>query len=124
MRETKQKNLIMSIISNSYTHPTANEVYEECKKTIADISLGTVYRNLNLLACQGQIRRIKMPNNIDRFDRYSDHTHFICGICGKIFDVPGGYVKNIIDIDGHKVMDYELNFRGVCQNCLEKEGEI
>ncbi len=123
MRKTKQKDLILSIIQNSYVHPNANEVYQECKKTIPDISLGTVYRNLNLLADNGQIKRIKMPNNIDRFDKNHNHAHFICLDCGKVSDIMDDLLNNDISIKEGKVVDYEINFRGICQKCLKKEGE-
>ena len=125
MRNTRQKNLILEIINNSYTHPSASDVYEECKKTIPDISLGTVYRNLNLLVDLGQIKRIKMPDNIDRFDRaHDDHAHFICLHCGKIIDVKQKFLEDEIIIGENKVLDYEINFRGICKKCLKKEGEI
>ena len=59
MRNTKQKELILNIINHSNTHPTAFEVYEEAKKELHNISLGTVYRNLNVLLENKKIIQIK-----------------------------------------------------------------
>ena len=124
MSTTKQRSLILDVIDKSYNHLTAYEVYEECLKTLPNISLGTVYRNLNVLVETGKIKRIKMPNNVDRFDHILDnneHAHFVCIKCNKIKDV---FEKvNIPEyIDDNKVLDYELTFKGICKEC-QKEGE-
>lgn len=123
MRSTKQKELILDIVNHSYSHPTAAEIYQKCREYISNISLGTVYRNLNLLVLDGLIKRIKMPDNVDRYDRVDNHhIHFICVRCNKILDlenIDGGYKM----INEHKVLDYEVNFKGICKNCLEKEYE-
>ena len=88
MRQTKQNTLILDIVNNSYNHPTAYDIYLICKNKIPNISLGTVYRNLNNLVESGKILRIKMPNNIDRYDKiYNKHAHFICIKCNKIIDI-------------------------------------
>jgi len=123
VRDTKQKRLILSIINNTFTHPTAEEIYNICKECIPNISLGTIYRNLNLMADQGLIRRIKMTNNIDRFDHAKDaHAHFICANCGKIIDLDESYVVKIEKIDKNKVIDYEVNYKGICEECQREDG--
>ena len=60
MRNTTQRNLILDITNNSCEHLTAEEVYEIARKSISNISLGTVYRNLNILVELQKIRKIKM----------------------------------------------------------------
>ena len=75
MKYSKQREQILSIISNSYDHPTAYMVYEQVKKDIPNISLGTVYRNLNSLCENKQIRRLAIPNDNDRFDKVDSHCH-------------------------------------------------
>lgn len=124
LRNTRQKELILAIINHSYDHPTAQEVYNECRKRIPNISLGTVYRNLNLLVESLLIRRIKMPDHIDRYDKMIDHhSHFICVRCEKIIDLESIH-KAYDMIDDHKVLDYEVSFKGICKDCLKKESEF
>ena len=82
MRNTRQKKLIYDIIVNSYAHPTALQIYKEAINVIPDISLGTVYRNLNMLVDNDSIVRIKMPDGIDRYDKCLEHAHIICSNCG------------------------------------------
>ncbi|MBQ3021555.1 MAG: transcriptional repressor [Bacilli bacterium] len=121
MRNTKQKNLVLEIINNSCNHLTAEEIYMECKKVIPNISLGTVYRNLNHLVESYKIIRIKMKDNIDRFDKNVIHSHVICSECGKIEDVMFDFIKKLPIIKDYEIMNYDLIFNGICKKCKEKE---
>ena len=73
MRNTKQRKMILEIINNSYNHPTAYMVYQECTKILPNISLGTVYRNLNTLVSSGEIQRLDIPNQMTRYDKLINH---------------------------------------------------
>lgn len=121
MRNTKQKEVILQIVNQSYNHPTALDIYEKARKIIPDISLGTVYRNLKLLIELKQIRLIKMKDNTNRFDRIDDkHSHFICLKCGKIIDIYENYLENKKVVDENIVMDYEIYFKGICKSCSKE----
>lgn len=65
-----------------------------------------------------------MNDNIDRFDRNDEHVHFICTRCLRIVDIHDDFFKGDINIGNNRVMDYEINFKGICDKCLKKEGEI
>lgn len=123
MRNSKQRDLILHVINSSYTHPTAEEIYEVALKTIPNISLGTVYRNLDVLQGQGSIRRIKLENNTYRYDRAcNNHAHFICNKCQGITDILEDLFQNLNEISGNKVLSYDIIFKGICKNCLKKGG--
>ena len=121
MRNTKQRDLIFNIINNSNCHMTAIEIYNEAVKSINNISLGTVYRNLNYLVESDKIIRIKMKDNIDRFDKNINHAHIVCNKCGKINDIFVEYFKKMPNIKDYDVMNYDLIFNGICNECKEKE---
>ena len=117
MRNTKQRECVLNFINNVYTHPTANDVYMEVKKEIPNISLGTVYRLLNKLVEEGKIKRIKMLDNIDRFDHIDDfHAHFLCQKCNNVYDL-SSFDDFKISINDHLVVDYEINLKGICRDC-------
>lgn len=118
MRETRQGKFILMLLNRSYNHLSAYDIYEMCKIEFPNISLATVYRNLNKLVSIGMVKRIK-TNNIDRFDRMDRHPHFICVKCGRIIDL-----KNDFKLDlpaGFEIIDYEINFKGVCDKCQKGE---
>lgn len=120
MRNTRQKKLIFNIINKSCNHPTAYDIYLECKKEISNISLGTIYRNLNTLVETNMIQKIKSTNNIDRYDKMINHSHFICIKCNKIIDI-----NEKVDYDeyvgNNKVLNCKVTLEGLCESCLEKE---
>ena len=120
-RKTKQSALILDIINNSSEHLNAYEVYEKCLKEINNISLGTVYRNLNNLVENHQIRKINGLDGIEHFDNLKHvHNHFICIKCMRINDV-FDKVSIPLECTFGKVINYEIFYKGICNNCLEEE---
>ena len=88
MRYSIQRQLILDYVLNSCEHPTAEMIYRDLKKEIPNLSLGTVYRNLNLLVERNLIKKIVVPNNVDRFDKtLIDHDHMNCIKCGRMLDI-------------------------------------
>ncbi len=123
MSKTKQKSLILDVVNKSYDHLNAYQIYDECKKIIPNISLGTVYRNLNLLVNNGNIKRIKIDGEMDKFDHFSkgtEHYHFHCIRCGKLYDLYGKVIVSSVP-SKYEVLDYELVIRGICDECQKEE---
>lgn len=121
-RNTKQRELILSIVNHSYLHPNAYDIYELCKERLPNIILGTVYRNLNSLVEDGCISVVSIDDNTLRYDIVLDkHAHFMCIECGCILDVYHTYFDDKFHLDGNLVMDCEINFKGICSKCLQKE---
>ena len=87
---TQQKIAVIDALREAGgTHPTAETVYLLAKKRRPSIAMGTVYRNLSLMADAGEIRRITVPDGADRFDIFpKDHFHIICSRCARIYDIP------------------------------------
>ncbi len=127
MRQTKQRKVILDVLSNHRDHPGADTIYEEVRKILPKISLGTVYRNLEMLSETGVI--LKLENGIQkRFDPISTpHPHFRCIKCGAIEDLPFD-IDNVIDPEelsrwagGRVVRDMNLEYTGLCAKCNGSE---
>ena len=125
-RSTKQRKLIKEILVNTKCHPTADWVYEEARKVLPDISLGTVYRNLQVLLEENSIQELKYGKSFSRFDGNPDlHYHFVCDCCGEILDmdVPE-QTANIIGLAENEleceIRTHRMEFYGVCPKCLAK----
>lgn len=123
-RDTIQKALVLNTVNELHNHATADEIYQKVRKEHPNISKGTVYRNLNVLDEEGKIKKRTLLGNIDRFDHItSDHYHFICQKCGKIYDLD----KDSIDIENELHIDkngFEVNdivFSGICPDCASKD---
>jgi len=107
---------------NTKSHPGADWIYDQVRKEIPNISMGTVYRNLKLLAQDGQIREIEIPGSLSRFDgKKHNHYHFRCEKCGHLFDLDEVKDRtmetNIAQKTGFKVKRHYLEFIGLCLDC-------
>ena len=88
LKYSRQRESIKHYLMTTKMHPTADEVYMHVKREFPNISLGTVYRNLNLLTDIGEAVKITTPNGGDRFDgRIEPHNHFLCTKCGRLLDL-------------------------------------
>lgn len=127
-RNTIQKDLVLKAVFELKRHVTAEDVYEFIKKEHPRIGKGTVYRNLGVLAEEGSIRKVEIPNGPDRFDfTLEDHYHMKCMECGEIFDVDMEKLpdlrEKIRDTHGMEFLDYDILFRGLCPACAAKRKE-
>ena len=79
LKYSKQRETIKEYLRSTTEHPTADMVYDKVRETFPNISLGTVYRNLNLLVNEGEAIRISCGDSSERFDgNTSNHYHFMC----------------------------------------------
>jgi len=127
-RYSRQRELIYQAVRDTQEHPTAEMVYRRLKPANPSLSLGTVYRNLNLLAEEGLL--VRMPFSVERYDaNTSPHTHFRCNSCGEIFDLDIPYDRSVDTIAASadprfQVECHDLIFRGLCRQCRETPPEI
>ena len=121
MRNTKQNSLVLDIVNNSYNHPTAYDVYLECIKVMPNISLGTVYRNLNKLVGKRLIQRFELKDNIVRYDKNVSHDHFICSKCNKVIDLEKNNITYDEMIDDNRILMVRVFYDGICCDCLKLE---
>lgn len=122
MRNTIQRKLVLEAVQHLHNHPTADEIYQYVAESHPSISRGTVYRNLSLLAEQGEIQRISHLNAADRFDYdVTPHYHFKCTACNGVFDVALPYnfdmLQQVPNPDGFWFESYDITFSGLCPNC-------
>lgn len=121
MRLTNQRKMILKQLQSVTSHPTADEVYDMVREHMPRISLGTVYRNLEVLSSLGLVRKLENAAGQKRFDGDMSHHHHIrCEQCGKVGDI-----FNAPDITGIEhglttdfmVTGHSLEFSGLCPQC-------
>lgn len=124
-RYSRQRELIYAAVKGSCDHPTAEMVYQWLKPENPGLSLGTVYRNLNLLAQEGLLRRMPFP--VERYDACVEpHTHLRCESCGRVLDLPIDYDPHMDDLAARshpqvRINRHDLTFYGLCPQCQEAE---
>lgn len=125
-RMTKQRKLILDVLRSTKSHPTADWIYNQVRGEMPNISLGTVYRNLGVLKEKGEILELNYGSSFSRYDcNPENHYHLTCTKCERVFDlkipIQKQLVKEVMDIDGHKVLDHRLEFYGICKECKKQE---
>ncbi|MDE6020364.1 MAG: transcriptional repressor [Ruminococcus sp.] len=121
-RNTLQRKLVLETVRNMTNHPDAEMVYDEVSKINPMVSKATVYRNLKLLAKQGHILHIPIPDGADCFDfNCSPHYHIKCRKCSRVFDVDMPYqenlYQNIKNYRGFVIETHQIVFSGLCPDC-------
>ena len=119
---TRQRRIILKELRKDYTHPSADKLYDKVRQTIPRISLGTVYRNLEVLCRLEEIQKLKLGHTRKRFDGNPDfHYHMRCLGCNRLDDAPLPPLKSIEDEAGavtdYKVLGHRLEFVGFCPQC-------
>lgn len=124
-RLTNQKKAILEYLKSTHGHPDAYEVYEFVREKLPQISLATVYRNLDNMSRKGIIRAIRIKDDRYNYDGVEEkHHHFICSRCNRVFNINDDILLNYEKITESGVVelveDYDLTLRGLCKNCREK----
>ncbi len=122
-RNTRQRRLVLDSVRGRTDHPSADEIYLDVREKDARISRATVYRNLNVLAEEGEILHVKVPA-ADRYDlRTERHYHLFCVGCGSVSDAPLGYKSDYDTLaaaqTGFKIERHRMIFEGLCPKCRQ-----
>jgi Fur family ferric uptake transcriptional regulator len=120
-RLTPQRKVILEELRKLASHPTADELYEIVRRRLPKISLGTVYRNLDMLSSQGIIQKLYVAESQMRFDGNTQpHSHVHCIECGRVADVSADLdtaaLMHNVNTD-FELMGYSLTFYGLCPEC-------
>jgi len=127
LKYSRQREAIKNFLMTRKDHPTADVVYSSVRHEFPNISLGTVYRNLTLLADIGEIARLRLGDGIDHFDAdTSPHYHFICKDCGCVVDLNLKALEEVDKyngtyLDGNKVAGHITYFYGSCDDCCRRQ---
>ena len=121
-RMTRQRRTILEALRKYQDHPSADEVYERVRAELPRISLGTVYRNLEILSEQGLIRKLELSGTMKRWDwNPSRHYHIRCMGCGCVDDAPIAPLNRLEDelygATVYTILGHRLEFVGFCAAC-------
>lgn len=126
IKYSRQREAIKEFLANTKEHPTADIVYTNIREIYPNVSLGTVYRNLNFLSEKGEILKLSCGDGCDRFDGNSlPHNHFICTECGSVIDLEMESIDHINVIAGAnfegEIKGHVTYFFGKCAACKKSK---
>jgi Fur family transcriptional regulator, ferric uptake regulator len=128
-RMTRQRTVILEQLQAMCSHPTADELYDVVRRQLPNVSLGTIYRNLDVLTKSGQVRKLDSGGGHARFDGdISSHHHVRCRVCGRVDDVPVSKGMTFCppkrSEHGFYIEDYRVEFDGRCPDCSEEDAAL
>lgn len=127
-RMTPQRAAVLDALTTSPHHPTAEEIYEVVSEKIPRISLGTVYRNLQVLVDEGYATRLPAKEGSHRYDRVVEaHHHIVCRECSRISDIHLEVdleLRRVVEEQsGFRVSSHRTEFEGTCADCAAASGD-
>jgi len=127
-RNTRQRQVILEELHGVKDHPTAAILYDRVRKRLPRISLGTVYRNLELLARSGEIHKLELAGSETRFDADIDQHYHVrclsCGCIGDVHEIAGDLLGDRYrELSGYLVQGHRLEFQGLCPDCRHDRQE-
>jgi len=125
-RNTKQKEIILSYLLNTKSHPSIYELEKMIKKDHPKIGTATIYRNISKMVDAGIIRKITTIDGIIHYDGdISPHIHLCCASCNKLIDIfnkkVDDAVRSLEKVTNVKIFNYELLISGTCETCQENK---
>lgn len=124
LRKTHQREIILDELAKCKSHPTADELYERIKKKLPRVSLATVYRNLEILAEAGVIKKLEISGRQKRFDwDPTDHEHVYCIQCHRIDNIATACSAapsvEPMQEQGYQITGRRIEFYGLCPKCQQ-----
>lgn len=121
---TPQRRTIFEVLEGVTHHPSAEQVHEEVRRRLPDVSLATVYKTLKELVQMGEIQEFNFHGDRSRFDpRVDRHSHLKCNVCGRLADVDLDFAELSLPRQlraGFEIERHEVVFHGRCPECQHK----
>ena len=118
-RKSKQLEAVWKAIKDEKSHPSADQIYEKVRSVLPNISLATVYRNLQKLVADDKLQVLTLGRT-QRFDpKIERHEHFICEECGRVYDFFARDLASSLPHNGFKVTSHHLALYGICSHCSD-----
>ena len=109
---------ILNLITHSQEHLTAEQIYLQLKERSPKVVLATIYNNLNQLYATGQIRKVSVEGQPDRYDKNTRHDHLVCRRCGALSDICLPDLTEMLqERVAEEILSYDLKIHYLCPAC-------
>lgn len=124
IRNTRQRAAIEAAFHAAPRPLSPAEVSELARKDVSNLGMATVYRALNEMVTQGDLRPVDLPGQNTRYEKAGlhHHHHFHCNRCDKVFDVEGCMLKKDLNLPaGFEVQQHDITLTGICPDCQRND---
>lgn len=122
LKITPQRRLILKLLVNDDSHPTADQIYQRVIDVMPSVSRTTVYNTLHELVALGALIEVQdLSAGGLRYDTNTEqHHHLFCTHCHTLIDIE----RNFAEVDltpteaaGYQIERHQVTFYGVCPDC-------
>ncbi|OUR70489.1 transcriptional repressor [Arcobacter sp. 31_11_sub10_T18] len=125
LKYTEQREIVLNVLINATDHLSAEEVYNEIKKSYPESNIGiaTVYRALSFLEEVHLIASIAFGTEGKKYESNAKahHDHLICTSCGKIIEFLDNEIEKrqdkIAKKNNFKIVSHSMQLYGTCEDC-------
>jgi Fe2+ or Zn2+ uptake regulation protein len=126
-RLTKQRAAVLNALDDG-AHLTAEALLERVRAQLPGVSLGTIYRTVDILREIGLVQIFTHNGMAARYEAsLSKHQHLVCDVCYDITNVHiptlGTFVGAVASQYRYDDIDAFLTITGRCANCAAN-GEV
>ncbi len=125
VKPSVQRLNVLRYVIEEMNHPSVDKIYQNLLPQIPTLSKTTVYNTLKQLTEKGVINALNIDGHEIKYDFIEHaHAHFICTSCNQIYDIElDSDIYQMQSIEGHQVFNTQVNFKGICNNCKQKQKE-
>ncbi len=126
LRITPQRRVILQLLADDKSHPTAEQVYQRVLAVMPDVSRTTVYNTLHELSDLGELTPVHdLSDGGHRYDTNNAvHHHLCCVVCHRLIDLDRdfeGVRLSSEEASGYRILSRQVTFYGVCPECQALE---
>ena len=125
LKITPQRRVILELLVDDSSHPSANQIYRRATKVMPDISRTTVYNTINDLIKLNEISEVsEMGKDGLRYDVNTEtHHHLFCVECNTLVDINRDF--DHLDLteeeeSGFEIFKHQVTFYGRCPVCAQQ----
>ncbi len=120
-RLTKQRAAVLRALGDG-THLSAETIHARVRDELPDVSLGTVYRTLDILREIGLVQIFAFAGGAARYEAaLTKHHHLFCSACRTVVNVDANgladIARDVATRKGYTEIDYALTIIGRCPTC-------
>ena len=126
LKITPQRRLILELLVQDDSHPTADEIYQRVLSAMPEVSRTTVYNTLHELIALGELTEVQdLSEGGLRYDTdTSVHHHLFCMRCHALIDIDHDYEGLTLppeEASGYQIVRHQVTFYGICPDCQAKK---
>ena len=125
---TEQRRAIFAALAASREHPSAEQLWKAVRDRLPNLSLATVYKNLEALQAIGAVSDVNTLHEQGRYEAAlpgtgagAPHHHLVCLRCKKVCDLHDEGLDKLqigrLSAHGFQVRAVRVQAEGLCPDC-------